>query len=201
MGSEQYSTGRGFKNLRDTAGCCFTCAEMTGVGGGGCRKSGKRHPKARLHQRWGFPPDPWQGVPCRGQLQRSWQEIKVTQVAFGLQVQHSDGPFSGLSQTGMGKSGWSAWIRVPLGAFCAWGNIGLRNRVGQAVSGYVFLLNLPAGACLTAGQQVRKLVSHQSVLPFSPRKPGGEGCGHISPVPTTYPAEKCVWKVMPVALL
>ena len=77
----------------------------------------------------------------------------------------------------------------------------MRNRVGQAVSGYVFLLNLPAGAFLTAGQQVRKLVSHQSVLPFSPRKPGGEGCGHISLVPTTYLVEKCVWKAMPVALL
>ena len=76
----------------------------------------------------------------------------------------------------------------------------MRNRVGQAVSGYVFLLNLPAGAFLMAGQQVKKLVSHRSVLPFSPRKPGGEGCGHICLVPTTYPAEKCVWKVMPVAL-
>lgn len=41
---------------------------------------------------------------------------------------------------------------------------------------------------------------HQSVLPVSPRKPSGEGRVHISPVPTTYPAKKCVWKVMPKAL-
>ena len=70
-------------------------------GWGGCRKSGKRHPKTRLHQRWGFPPDPWQGVPCGGQLQRSRQEIKVTQVAFGLQVQaFRTAPFQDLASLG-----------------------------------------------------------------------------------------------------